>query len=80
MLYVLLIEKPVLNIELSSNLKQLLMVGFLGALTTYSSFSLEAINLLQAGHTATAITYAITTMLACLGLTALAMMLTRYLV
>lgn len=33
------------------------MVGFLGALTTFSTFSLEGLNLLQNGQITTAILY-----------------------
>ena len=34
-----------------------LMVGFLGAFTTFSTFSLEAVGMLEAGHTVDALGY-----------------------
>ncbi len=35
------------------------MVGFVGAFTTFSTFSVESANLFQAGHNYTAILYLI---------------------
>ncbi len=45
-LYVVLHDK----IGLESQWRHLLSVGFLGAFTTFSTFSLDAVHLLEAGH------------------------------
>lgn len=60
--YILIVEKPLLN----ANLKPLLTVGFLGAFTTFSSFSIEAFSLWSADHQAIAASYLVATVLACL--------------
>lgn len=39
------------------HLRLLLVVGFLGGFTTFSSYTLEAVNLLESGHTGTALLY-----------------------
>lgn len=41
----------------SPNLKLLLVVGFCGGFTTFSTFSIEGLNLLNSGNTTIAITY-----------------------
>lgn len=61
-IYVLIVEKQTLN----PNLRPLLMVGFLGAFTTFSSFSLEALGLWNGQHFVLAVVYAIATLLASL--------------
>ncbi len=43
------------------NLKLFLIVGLLGGFTTYSSFSLEVLNLFKNGHTQVAILYILAT-------------------
>lgn len=50
---VLIIE----HLKMPSYWREFLMVGFLGALTTFSTFSLEGLNLLQNGQITTAILY-----------------------
>ena len=51
--YILIIEKSWLNPEW----RNLLMAGFLGAFTTFSTFALEALSLWQTNHHGIAISY-----------------------
>jgi CrcB protein len=57
--------------------QQLLTVGFLGAFTTYSTYSLDALRLLEQGQVGTAILYLLGTLLVCLAATWLGVSLTR---
>lgn len=72
-LYVLVIEKAALPAEL----RNLLMVGFLGAFTTFSTFSLDALALWQNGHLLLGLLYVLATLILCLAGIALAIFLTR---
>ena len=72
-LYVLIIEKVVLPVEL----RNFLMVGFLGAFTTFSTFSLDALALWQNGHLLLALGYVMATVVLCLLGIALTIFLTR---
>ncbi|MGR6873928.1 fluoride efflux transporter CrcB [Pseudomonas sp. HK3] len=45
--------------------RELIMVGFLGALTTFSTFSLEGLNLLHSGQWAAAMTYFVASVVGC---------------
>ncbi|WP_315979817.1 CrcB family protein [Aliamphritea spongicola] len=47
-------------------MRPLLMVGFMGAFTTFSTFSLEAVTLLQEGHIMSAAVYVLLSVLLCL--------------
>lgn len=40
-------------------------MGFLGAFTTYSTYSLDALRMLEQGQTGTALLYLVGTMLVC---------------
>lgn len=61
-LFILVSEK----IQLAANLRPLLMIGFLGALTTFSTFSLDALLLIQEGYLGTAIAYILGSVVSCL--------------
>ena len=52
-LYALFLARP----DFSPELRGGLILGFLGALTTFSSFSLDGLRLLESGQFATAFTY-----------------------
>lgn len=71
--FVLLTERGTLQPELRS----LIVVGFLGAFTTYSTYSLDALQLLEQGQVSVAVMYLVGTMLACLLATWLGFWLTR---
>lgn len=72
-LYVLLTEKG----NLQPYGQYLLTIGFLGAFTTYSSYSLDALRMLEQGQLASAALYLLGTMLICLLATWLGLTLTR---
>ena len=74
-LFVLIIEKAALPAEMRS----LLMIGFLGAFTTFSTFSLDALGLWQNGHLFLALVYALGTVVLCLAAITVAVWLTRLL-
>ena len=71
--YVVLVERQFLHPDWRS----VLMVGFLGAFTTFSTFSLETISLLEAGHTAHAMAYMLGSAVLCVVMAGAAMQLTR---
>ena len=72
-LFVLIVEKGLLPPEMRSTL----MVGFLGAFTTFSTFSLDALGLWQNGHLLLALVYALGTVVLCLAAISIAVWLTR---
>lgn len=51
--YIIIVEKALLSQEW----RQVIMIGFLGAFTTFSTFSIETLHLFQAGHWQTAVIY-----------------------
>ena len=71
--YVLIVERGVFPAEL----KNILMVGFLGAFTTFSSFSLDTLDLWQNGQPILATAYVVLSVALCLMGTLGAIFLTR---
>ena len=72
-LYGLWLNRP----ELSPLLQQGLMIGFLGAFTTFSAFSLDAWRLLENGQSLLALGYVLLSVCLCLTATWAGLMLTR---
>lgn len=72
-LYGLWLNRP----ELSPVLQQGLMIGFLGAFTTFSAFSLDAWRLLENGQSLLALGYVLLSVCLCLTATWAGLMLTR---
>ena len=62
---------------MSESLRPLLVVGLLGSLTTFPTFSLEVVNLIQQGEMFTAMAYIIGSVILCVSLTWLGMILAR---
>ncbi|MCV6605611.1 MAG: fluoride efflux transporter CrcB [Porticoccaceae bacterium] len=71
--YVLVVDKCVLPGEW----RNLLMVGFLGAFTTFSAFSLDALALWQNGHPVLSAGYIVLSVAGCLMATLSAIWLAR---
>lgn len=71
-----LIERQVIH----QDWRGVLMVGFLGAFTTFSTFSLETISMFESGHTAHALGYMAASTVMCVVMAGLSITLTRALV
>ena len=74
-LFVVIIERSALPMEMRS----LWMIGFLGAFTTFSTFSLDALGLWQNGHLFMALLYVLATVILCLLAISSSIWLTRLL-
>ena len=71
-LAIVIIEKQLLGPQW----RLLFITGFLGALTTFSAFSLEAVQMWQVGHMLNALYYVLLSVVACLSATATAIVIT----
>ena len=71
--FVLLAEKA----QISEQWRPIIVVGFLGGLTTFSTFSLDALLLFEQGHYNTALFYIISSIVLCLIAAFAGMQLTR---
>ncbi len=74
--YVLVVEKQLIH----PDWRGVLMVGFLGAFTTFSTFSLETINLVEAGHLAQAMGYMLASAVLCVVMAGVGIQLSRAIV
>ncbi len=74
-LYVLIIEK----LDVAAEWHAILMVGFVGAFTTFSTFSLETLMLLQEGRIAAAMIYILSSVVVCLVAVFAGMLVTKQL-
>lgn len=64
-------------IEAPPLVRQVVMAGFLGGFTTYSSFSIQTLDLFASGHTAHAAANIVLTLLLCLASTAAGLAIAR---
>ena len=74
-LFVVIVERSAMPAEMRS----LLMIGFVGAFTTFSTFSLDALGLWQNGHIFMSFVYMLATIILCLIAISSAIWLTRLL-
>ena len=74
-LFVLILEKY----QLAGEYQPLLMIGFLGAFTTLSTFSLETVALVQGGHIMSAAIYILLSVVLCTSALAAGIWFTRIL-
>ena len=65
------------KLHLVDQWRSLIVIGFLGALTTFSTYSLDALLLFQQGHYNTALLYVLSSLLVCLFAAFCGMQLTR---
>jgi len=71
--FVLITERS----EVGPEMRGLVTVGFLGAFTTFSTFSMDTIGLLEQGQISSAITYVLSSVLVCIIATGLGLMFSR---
>jgi CrcB protein len=71
--YVLIVERHIMP----GPWREFIMIGMLGAFTTFSTFSLDSLALWEGGHGALAIAYVVASVVFCIAGTLSAIMLTR---
>ena len=71
--YVVLLEK----LQLPMQFRAAIMVGFLGAFTTFSTFSVDALELLQEGNVVQGMLYIVISVVLCIAVAWLGMTITR---
>jgi len=71
--YILIVER----LHIAPAWHAVLMVGFIGAFTTFSTFSLETVSLIQDGRLVTALLYILSSVVVCLLATAAGILLAR---
>jgi CrcB protein len=71
--YVIIVERHLVH----PNWQAVVMIGFLGAFTTFSAFSVETITLFEAGHVLQALLYAIASTVTCVLVAGVAVQVTR---
>jgi CrcB protein len=72
-LYIWLLER----VPGSVAMRAFLLIGLLGAFTTFSTFSVETLNLIEAGQIAKAVLNTLLSVVLCVGAAALGIMLAR---
>jgi len=72
-LYIWLLERMPGGVAL----RAFLLIGLLGAFTTFSTFSVETLNLMEAGQIARAVLNALLSVVLCIGSATLGVMLAR---
>jgi CrcB protein len=74
-----ILVRQFLNMQLTPEARALLVVGFCGGFTTFSTFSAEALGLIEGGEYGRAMSYVILSVVLCLGATFAGMSVMRLL-